>query len=147
IGIPREKLAGIFDMFVQVDQSLERSQGGLGLGLTLVKRLVELHDGTIEARSEGVGYGSEFIMRLPIVIEKPAFHEAAAEGAHTAGGGRVLLVVDHRVPADGRLVLIVDDNRDSAESLAMLMKLTGNDARTAPDGQAALIAADELRPD
>jgi len=132
IGIPREKLAGIFDMFVQVDQSLERSQGGLGLGLTLVKRLVELHDGTIEARSEGVGYGSEFIMRLPIVIEKPAFHEAAAEGAHTAGGRRVL---------------IVDDNRDSAESLAMLMKLTGNDAHTAHDGQAALIAADELRPD
>jgi PAS domain S-box-containing protein len=132
IGIPREKLGGIFDMFVQVDQSLERSNGGLGLGLTLVKRLVELHDGTIEARSEGAGYGSEFILRLPIVIAKPLSTQTTELAPH---------------PAGGRRVLIVDDNRDSAESLAMLMKLTGNETYTANDGQSALIAADELRPD
>jgi signal transduction histidine kinase len=80
LGIPPDKLASVFEMFAQIDRTLERSQGGLGIGLTLVKRLVEMHDGTVTAHSEGPGKGSEFVVRLPILIEQPK-HEGPCPAA------------------------------------------------------------------
>jgi CheY-like chemotaxis protein len=132
VGIPPERLTQIFDLFVRVDQSLER-QGGLGIGLTLARQIVELHGGTIEARSRGVGRGSEFIVRLPVV--------ATGRTAVVAPSGNGNASV---VP---RRVLIADDNEDAAESLAMLLKFEGHEVHTAFDGEAALRSAEAIRPD
>jgi PAS domain S-box-containing protein len=132
IGIPPEKLASIFDMFVQVDQSLEKSQGGLGIGLTLAKRLLELHGGSIDARSAGEGLGSEFIVRLP-TVEAPRVATTPANSA--------------RVRRPGRRILVVDDNVDACTSLAMLLQVTGYETYMAHDGQAAFDAANKYRPD
>jgi PAS domain S-box-containing protein len=134
IGIPKDKLDSIFEMFSQADQSLERAHGGLGIGLTLVKRLVELHGGSIEARSEGVGRGSEFVVRLPIVIEAPELPSKSPPPETLRSPVR-------------RRILVVDDNHDSAESLAAVLNLTGHEASTAHDGPAAVAAADTLRPE
>jgi len=134
VGIPANMLPGVFDMFMQVDRSLERSQGGLGIGLTIVKRLVELHGGSVEAQSDGPGTGSKFIMRLPVVTslagvqEEPDKAESIDRLSH------------HRI-------LVVDDNRDSAMSLAMLLKAIGNETHVVHDGLEALEAAEQLRPD
>jgi CheY-like chemotaxis protein len=120
-------------MFTQADRALERAQGGLGIGLTLVKRLVEMHDGRIEARSEGLGKGSEFVVSLPVVVE-----------ASEPQSG------DHEEPPAVRSshrILIVDDNRDITDSLAMMLKTMGNETRTAYDGEEAVMAAVEFRPD
>jgi CheY-like chemotaxis protein/two-component sensor histidine kinase len=133
IGIPRDKLRGVFELFAQVHGALEKSQGGLGIGLSLVKRLVEMHDGTIEARSEGLGKGSEFIVRLPIVIEQ---HSA------TAGIGSG----EQGISALSLRILIVDDNRDAADSLGMMLRMMGNEIHTAYDGAAAVRVAGEFRP-
>ena len=84
VGIPPDKLASIFEMFTQVDRSLERSQGGLGIGLTLVKRLVEMHGGTVEARSDGPGRGSEFVVRLPVLLEAPTRRRHGRAERHAA---------------------------------------------------------------
>jgi CheY-like chemotaxis protein/anti-sigma regulatory factor (Ser/Thr protein kinase) len=132
-GIPQDKLDSIFDMFMQVDGTSEHSQGGLGIGLTLVKRLTEMHGGSIEARSAGEGQGSEFIVRLP-VLNRPAV--AAQSGRE----------VEAESPPQRR-VLIVDDNRDSADSLAMLMEITGNKAYMAHDGVEAVAAIEKHRPE
>ena len=134
IGIPADALPRIFDMFSQVDRSIERSAGGLGIGLALVKGLVEMHDGTVTAASEGLGKGSNFTVNLP-VLGRPA--EALA--GVSSDGGR---------PAawPGRRILVVDDNRDSAESMAMMLKLVGNDVVTAHDGVEAVAAAEKFRP-
>ena len=134
IGIASDTLPTIFDMFMQADTSLERRQSGLGLGLTLVKSLVELHGGTVQACSGGIGQGSEFIVRLPIRVAAPpkqATVPAIGEQATT-------------VP---RRILVVDDNKDSAESLAILLRLTGHEAHTAFDGDEAVERAAALRPD
>ncbi|HLX06912.1 MAG TPA: ATP-binding protein [Thermoanaerobaculia bacterium] len=136
IGIPAEMLPRIFDMFTQVDRSLERSEGGLGIGLTLVQRLVEMHGGTVEARSDGPGKGSEFVVCLPIAA---AAETAGLPGAAT-GGAEV------GAPA-ARRILVVDDNRDSADSLEMLLRMMGNEVRTAHDGLEAVAAAAAFRPD
>lgn len=134
IGIAAEQLPRIFQMYSQVDSSLERSQGGLGIGLTLVKRLVEMHGGQIEARSQGPGKGSEFVVRLPVV--------AAAAGPRSVGSS------DEPVaPKSALRILIVDDNRDAADSLVMLLRIMGNDTRTAYDGQEGVDVAAEFRPD
>lgn len=133
IGIPEDQLTRIFDMFSQVDRASERSQGGLGIGLSLVKRLVELHGGDVVARSEGLGKGSEFILRLPVVGKRveTRLTEAKKDGKH-----------------DPRMrVLVVDDNRDSADSMAMMIKMMGNDTCTAYDGEEAVAAAATFRPD
>jgi len=130
-GIPQDKLDQIFDMFMQVDLTAERSQGGLGIGLTLVKRLVEMHAGSIEARSAGEGEGSEFIVRLP-VITKPS-------GAAQTGPAAE--------PSPQRRILIVDDNRDAADSLAMLMEITGNTTYVAHDGIEAIEEIEKHRPE
>jgi len=131
-GIPADKLASIFDMFTQLDRSAERTQGGLGIGLTLVKRLVEMHNGSIEAKSVGTGEGSEFTVRLPIL-------ERAPERATPS------FVTDE--PTTNRRILIVDDNFDSAESLATLLEITGNNTSMAHDGLAAIEAIEKQRPE
>ncbi len=134
VGIAADHLPGIFQMFSQVEGTLERSQDGLGIGLTLVKRLVELHGGRIEARSEGPGKGSEFVVRLPLVAEASGPLAPAATGEPPA-------------PESSLRILIVDDNRDSADSLGMLLRIMGNDIRTAYDGQQGVDLAGEFRPD
>jgi PAS domain S-box-containing protein len=134
IGIPPAMLERIFELFAQVDRSLEKSQGGLGIGLTLVKRLVELHGGTVEAHSAGPGRGSEFVVGLPRLVEAdcPAEEEGSTETPRR----------------DSKLrILVVDDNRDAAESLAMMLKLWGHETSTAFDGLAAQDAAEAFRPD
>ena len=130
-GIPPDRLHSIFDMFMQVDAVRERSQGGLGIGLTLVRRLVEMHGGTVEARSAGVGHGSEFVVRLPIVVEARSAAEPRPAPAVLAP----------------RRILVVDDNRDAASSLAMLLELDGHSIVTAHDGPSAYSAAETHRPD
>jgi PAS domain S-box-containing protein len=132
IGIAPEQLSRVFGMFSQVDTSLERSRGGLGIGLTLVRTLVEMHGGTIEARSEGLGHGSEFVVRLPTAVDAPRPVPAVPSAA---------------APANGRRVLIVDDNADGAESLAMMLRFAGHETEIAHDGLQAVAAADRFRPD
>jgi PAS domain S-box-containing protein len=132
-GIPPDKLDNIFDMFTQVDRSLEGSRGGLGIGLTLVKRLVRMHGGSIEARSPGEGQGSEFVVRLPILI---GTLKAVTPGPTAA-----------QEPPRTRRILVVDDNRDSAESLAMVLTIMGNETHMAHDGVAAVEAIEKHRPE
>jgi len=133
IGIASDQLPRIFDLFSQVDHSLEKSQGGLGIGLSLVKRLVELHGGTVEVRSEGFGCGSEFIVTLP--ISRIPQHEESR------------LNKDKIAKRVSLRILVVDDNRDSAESLVMMLKMKGHVTHAAYDGEAALGAADEFQPE
>jgi CheY-like chemotaxis protein len=135
VGIAPEMLPRIFDMFTQVDGSLDRSQGGLGIGLTIVKSLVELHGGRIEARSDGVGRGSEFLIRLPLA------------GEAEAGPGDEAPEADDRAAAGAIRVLVVDDNRDSANSLSRLLALDGHDVHTAYEGAQALAEAAAFPPD
>ena len=135
IGIPPEMLPRVFDMFMQVDKSLERAQGGLGIGLSLVKRLVEMHGGLVEAHSKGPGMGSEFVVRLPAA-------KIAAADEHASLG-------EHDTPDTslGRRILVVDDNVDAAMSLAVLLGLMGHETRTAHDGLEAMAVADQFKPD
>jgi signal transduction histidine kinase/ActR/RegA family two-component response regulator len=132
-GIPADMLPRVFDLFTQIDRQPERSQGGLGIGLTLVKSLVELHGGAVEARSDGDGRGSEFIVRLPL----------AAAGATAAA----VAAPPEDPIAMHRRVLVVDDNHDAAESLALLLKLMGADVHVAYSGPDALTALRARRPD
>ena len=134
IGIPSHMLLRVFEMFTQVDHSLERSRGGLGIGLSLVQRLVALHHGTVIASSAGAGEGSVFTVRLPVLAEvvsdEPSVHDGSIG-----------------VTATARRVLVVDDNEDSANSLVMYLRLTGHDARAAYDGLEALDAAEAFLPE
>ena len=131
MGIPTDMLRKVFDMFTQVERSLERAQGGLGIGLTLVKRLVEMHGGSVEARSAGPGQGSEFLVRLPE-------HSGVVETARVA---------PEATEALRKLrILIADDNRDAADSLAVMLRVVGHDVRTAYDGQQALDMVEAFRP-
>jgi signal transduction histidine kinase len=132
MGIPPDVLPRMWEMFAQADRTLGRSQGGLGIGLTLVKRLVELHGGSVSARSAGTGQGSEFVIRLP----------AAPEGAPSDA-----LPPTPPPARTARRILVVDDNADGLESLATLLGLFGHKVRTASDGPAALVAAAEFAPD
>ena len=135
IGIPATDLSKIFDMFSQVDRSVERSTGGLGIGLALVKGLVEMHGGTVTAESDGAGMGSLFTVRLPVAcaVREPTPAAPPRELGQNAGVGR--------------RILVVDDNADAARSMARVLKLLGNEARTALDGLEALRVADEFRPE
>jgi len=128
IGIATEELPRIFEMFVQIDTSLERSVSGLGIGLTLVKSLVEMHQGTVHARSAGLGHGSEFVVCLPIIIEQPQSPPP-------------VLTFSKPTEKISRRILVVDDNQDSASSLAALLNLTGHQTHTASDGLEAVAAA------
>ena len=132
IGLSPKQIPHIFDMFVQADTSLERTVSGLGIGLTLVKNLVQMHSGTIEAHSEGLGKGSEFVMRLPEQVEHE--EEKLAEPASEEEKGA------------RRRILVVDDNVDSAESLAMLLTITGHEVQIAFDGREAVEKAEAFLP-
>ena len=131
IGVAAEHLPRLFDMFAQVDTSLERSRDGLGIGLTLVKTLVDMHGGSVEAQSAGPGRGSTFTVRLPIAAS-PEVQPSPAMSAP---------------PSMTRRVLIVDDSLDGAESLAMLLGLAGHETWQAHDGVEAVAAAERIRPD
>jgi signal transduction histidine kinase/ActR/RegA family two-component response regulator len=133
IGIPPEFLPRLFDKFSQVAPALDRSEGGLGLGLSLVHGIVTMHGGRVEARSGGPDRGSEFIVHLPA-----ARHPVVNAAATALNGSR------DQVP---RRVLVVDDNADSAESMAMLLRIQGHVIETAHDGEAALAVAERFRPD
>jgi PAS domain S-box-containing protein len=133
IGIAEEHIPGLWEMFAQVDTSLERSRGGLGIGLTLVKTLVEMHGGTVHAQSDGPARGSEFTVRLPILSD--AVRRAS-----------LVDVSEPPLPTVRRRVLIVDDSEDGAESLAMLLQLSGHETHVAHDGVEAIEAAEKLRP-
>jgi signal transduction histidine kinase len=133
IGITPEVLPHIFDLFVQADHASAKAQGGLGIGLTLVKNLVKLHDGMVAAHSAGLGQGSEFVIRLPLTANRPE------EGTESEQSEKQMLITGHRL-------LVVDDNRDAADSLAMWLRLEGHEVHTAHDGPSALDAAFNLRP-
>ncbi|MDB5929040.1 MAG: rcsC [Polaromonas sp.] len=132
LGIPDNMLVSVFDMFTQVNQTLERAQGGLGIGLALVKQLVEMHGGTVVAESAGIGKGSTFVLRLPVAaapaieLEKPA---------------------SLSLPLVARRILVVDDSVDGAQALARLLALSGHSTRTAFDGPEALAVAIEFSPE
>jgi PAS domain S-box-containing protein len=131
LGMPPDKLETVFEMFAQVHGSAD--PGGLGIGLTLVKRLVELHNGSIEARSEGRGKGSEFIVRLPEAASRPLGSELERSETPAA--------------PESRRVLVVDDNHDSADSLGMLLQLQGHATHVAYDGVAAVEEAERFKPE
>lgn len=133
IGIPQELLARVFEMFTQADQSSGRRGNGLGIGLSLVRGLVELHGGTVDARSEGLGMGSEFSVRWPTA--SPDAGNGTAEQHSTV------------TSQTRRRILVIDDNRDAAESLAALLALKGNETRCAYDGFEGLEVAADFRPD
>lgn len=134
IGIAAEVLPRVFDIFSQAQRVLERSQDGLGIGLSLVRGLARLHGGDIEAHSEGPGKGSEFIVRLPVVVD-PGMQEAASRHE------------EEPIAVSTRRLLIVDDLKDTADSLAMLLSMKGYDVYTAYDGEEAIAAAAKLRPE
>jgi PAS domain S-box-containing protein len=131
VGIAPELLPRIFDLFTQAERSLDRSQGGLGIGLCLVQRLVEMHRGRVEANSS-LGRGSEFVVRLPVVLTPALSPSPSTEKAQPTG--------------PSLRVLVVDDNADAAQTLAMLLKASGHNVRTAHDGPTALEAALDYRP-
>jgi signal transduction histidine kinase/ActR/RegA family two-component response regulator len=134
IGLAPESLKGLFEMFSQVKTALARSEGGLGIGLALVKGLTELHGGSVEAKSEGLGRGSEFVVRIPL----PQVALAMLEAAPTERSKR---------PIVSRRVVLADDNVDGAKSLAMLLEMQGHEVHLAHDGAAALEALERWRPE
>jgi PAS domain S-box-containing protein len=136
VGVDPELLPHVFDLFIQADRSLERKQGGLGLGLTLVRRLVEMHGGRVEAASAGPGLGSAFTIRLPCLAVEVVEPAAAAEPAEAA-----------RPPGPARRILVVDDHQDSTDSLALFLRLRGHEVRTAHDGPTALDEIERYRPE
>ena len=142
IGIPPDQLPRIFEAFVQIDTSLERSVSGLGIGLTLVKSVVEMHGGAVEAYSAGVGQESELVVRLPLPSDE--WRVVSGEKEETGGDP---LAAQHSPLTTKRSVLVVDDNPDSAESLSMLLHISGNETHIAHDGLQAVEAAERYRPD
>jgi CheY-like chemotaxis protein/anti-sigma regulatory factor (Ser/Thr protein kinase) len=133
IGIEASMLPRVFDLFTQVGRSLEQTEGGLGIGLSIAKRLVEMHGGSIEARSEGLGKGSEFIVRLPVAQER-ARDKAPARDLSTP------------IPSKRR-ILVADDNPDVAEAFEIMLRMIGHDVETAHDGIEVVEKAEEFRPD
>ncbi|MEW6708112.1 MAG: ATP-binding protein [Pseudomonadota bacterium] len=131
IGLAPEHLATVFEMFSQVAPALERSQGGLGIGLALARGLVELHGGSIEARSDGLGHGTEFLVRLPLAAERAQPPHEGPAAPH---------------PVAPLRVLVVDDNRDAAESLGALLRLSGHEVLLAYDGESALTLGEAFHP-
>jgi PAS domain S-box-containing protein len=134
IGIDPALLPHVFDLFIQADRSLERKQGGLGLGLTLVRRLVEMHGGRVEAASAGPGLGSAFTIRLPRLAVEAAEPETVPVPAAPP-------------PGPARRILVVDDHQDSTDSLALFLRLRGHEVRTAHDGPSALEEIERYHPD
>jgi len=133
IGIPSNALSEVFGMFNQLNRELDRSQGGLGIGLALVKRLVEMHGGTVEARSSGLNQGSTFVVRLPLAsaLSQPATRSSAAPSAHLKP----------------ERILVVDDNDDAADLLSLMLRNAGFETKTVYDGPTAIEAAHSFTPD
>lgn len=131
VGISREMLTRVFDLFTQAEQASDRAKGGLGIGLTLVKRLTEMHGGTVHATSAGLGMGSEFTVELPTM-------DGLTPAPSTGGGG---------FEGPARRVLVVDDNRDAADSLSLLLSMSGHEVRTTYDGPSALDSARKVPPE
>jgi signal transduction histidine kinase/DNA-binding response OmpR family regulator len=138
IGIAPELLARVFELFTQANRSLDRSQGGLGVGLTLVRRLIELHGGAVEAHSAGLGKGSEFVVRLPALAPRSNHHTPSS--TPTANG-------QSAHPFQRLRAVVVDDNVDAAETLADLLRMLGHDAQVAHDGPGGLAMARASKPD
>jgi CheY-like chemotaxis protein len=134
IGISEELLPRVFDLFTQATRSLDRSQGGLGVGLTLIRRLVEMHGGIVEAASEGLGKGSEFVVRLPLLVDALPPAEPAESKPGPTG-------------AEPLKVVVVDDNEDGADSLADLLGILGHQVRVAYDGPNGISAVRAFDPD
>lgn len=130
-GILPEMLPAVFEMFAQIDRSLQKSQGGLGIGLTLVKSLVEMHGGSVDAHSDGVGLGSNFVVTLPRAVIKT--------GKEVTQGDDAISITQHRI-------LVVDDNRDAAKTLGMLMQLLGSHVHTVFSGEEALEIIESYQP-
>jgi signal transduction histidine kinase/ActR/RegA family two-component response regulator len=135
IGISREMLSKVFDLFAQAERSLDRASGGLGIGLALVRRLIEMHGGSVSAHSGGVGQGTEMVVRLPVGID----HRAPLRPQETEEAAAPTTL--------SRRILIVDDNKDAADSMALLVETAGHRVRTAYDGQEALDLASAFAPD
>jgi CheY-like chemotaxis protein len=133
VGIAAAALPRVFDLFMQEDSSIARSTGGLGIGLTLVRHLVDLHGGTVEAHSEGPGKGSEFLVRLPV-------NPRQIEGTTTPTPPPVTAAVSRRI-------LVVDDNMDGADALAIVLRMAGHETRLAHGGPEALALVEEFRPE
>lgn len=134
VGIATDQLPRIFEMFTQLDRSLDMSQGGLGIGLSLVKRLIDMHGGRVEARSGGLGQGSEFVVTLPLIDQSTHHGASGVDEAQSLSQSPLR-------------ILVVDDNRDGADSLSEMLGLMGNDTRTGYDGEQAVSIAGEYRPD
>ncbi|HLK94022.1 MAG TPA: PAS domain-containing protein [Polyangia bacterium] len=144
VGIPPDMRERMFDMFTQIEWPAQRKQEGLGIGLALVKRLVQMHDGEVEARSEGPGCGSELVVRLPLATDGRA--PAGRDGERPADG----VAGDPRDAAPGarpERILVVDDNVDAAESLSRLLRMQAHEVRVEYDGLAAVAAARDMNPD
>ena len=135
-GIPQEIMPHIFDLFTQANRTLHRSQGGLGIGLTLVRQIIEMHGGTVQALSAGPGQGSEFIVRLPIFSAENCDD---IQQKHTP--------IKANIGTNRQRILVVDDNLDSAESISALVALLGHEVKCVYDGEAALEIARSFRPD
>jgi CheY-like chemotaxis protein len=135
IGLTAGDLPRIFEMFGQVESALEHSQGGLGIGLSLVNVLVEMHGGVVTAHSDGLGKGSEFVVRLPVAPDAPVVDATLDEHVNDLG------------ESTARRILVVDDNRDGGDSLAMVLRLRGSEVATAYDGVEAVQLADAFHPD
>ena len=127
VGIPAEMQANVFDMFTQVNRTMDRAQGGLGIGLTLVRRLIELHDGTVQVSSEGPGRGTEFVVVLPVSSRRIPLPPPPA---------------DEPLAIDSLRILVADDNHDSATSLALLLQVAGHQTQIAHDGLEAVRVAE-----
>ena len=134
VGIPADLLPSVFDLFTQADRTIDRAQGGLGIGLTLVRSLVELHRGSVSVASEGPGRGSKFVVRLPLVIASPGREHPSSSSNHGAA------------PAFPQRVLVVDDNVDSATTLALMLKAMGHEPAVSHDGPTAIETARTFRP-
>jgi CheY-like chemotaxis protein len=134
VGIPATNIPHVFEMFAQVQHHLEKSRGGLGIGLNIVKRLVEMHGGRVEAHSAGAGAGSEFIVRLRVLMTL------------ASDSGQLNKAEARPMPLARRKILVADDNIDAASSMAMLLRIMGNDVEVANDGQQACDIAAQFQP-
>lgn len=135
MGIPTDLSPKIFEMFTQANHNIQRQHGGLGIGLALVKRLVEMHEGEVSAGANPAGQGSEFLVKLPLMTIPNANESSTSSSTDPTTGEAPLRI------------LVVDDNRDSAETLSMLLELMGNEITVAYDGEQALALANEIKPD
>jgi CheY-like chemotaxis protein/two-component sensor histidine kinase len=141
IGIPPELMPKIFNLFTQLDQTSGRSQSGLGIGLALVQRLVEMHGGSVTAQSDGLGRGSEFTIRLPLFIRE------TNPQVKTLSALEQSMINAEGTPPTQRRILVADDNNDALESLATLLQLSGHEVYTAVNGAVALESAEQHRPE